>query len=78
MHKDGPWHENGLSSQLTLLVYLNDDFSGGNTDFRDFQVAPVPGTALLFIHDTWHEGSAVMQGTKYVLRSDVLYRAAAR
>lgn len=76
MHKDGPWHEDGLSSRLTLLVYLNDGFSGGSTDFREFQVTPVPGTALLFIHDTWHEGSAVTQGTKYVMRSDVMYRAA--
>ena len=73
MHKDGPWHEGGLSSQLTFLVYLNDDFGGGATDFRDFQVAPVTGHALLFIHDTWHEGAAVSEGTKYVLRSDVLY-----
>lgn len=23
MHKDGPWTEGGLTSQLTLLVYLN-------------------------------------------------------
>lgn len=73
MHKDGPWTEGGLSSKLTFLVYLNDDFVGGATDFRDFQVTPVTGTALLFIHDTWHEGAAVHEGSKYVLRSDVLY-----
>lgn len=34
---------------------------------------PRAGSALLFIHDTWHEGAAVTAGTKYVLRSDVLY-----
>jgi hypothetical protein len=73
MHKDGPWHEDGLTSRLTLLVYLNDDFTGGDTDFREFRVKPEPGAALLFIHDTWHEGAAVESGTKYVLRSDVLY-----
>lgn len=74
MHKDGPWHENGMSSRLTFLVYLNDGFDGGDTDFRDFRVAPQQGDALLFIHDTWHEGCAVTKGVKYVLRSDVMYR----
>ncbi len=73
MHKDGPWHEDGLASQLTLLIYLNEDFEGGATDFRDFAVAPRAGDALLFVHDTWHEGQAITRGTKYVLRSDVMY-----
>jgi len=76
MHKDGPWKEGGLVSQLTFLVYLNDGFSGGRTDFRDFVIQPSAGMALLFIHDTWHEGEKVDSGTKYVLRSDVLYSAA--
>lgn len=75
MHKDGPWTEEGRSSRLTFLVYLNEAFEGGATDFRDFQVTPQTGQALLFIHDTWHEGAAVTQGVKYVLRSDVLYAA---
>ncbi|MEO8153616.1 MAG: 2OG-Fe(II) oxygenase [Rhizobacter sp.] len=75
MHKDGPWHEGGLTSKLTLLVYLNEGFSGGRTVFREFEVMPRTGAALLFIHGTWHEGAAVTDGAKYVLRSDVLYRA---
>jgi predicted 2-oxoglutarate/Fe(II)-dependent dioxygenase YbiX len=77
MHKDGPWTENGISSALTFLIYLNEDFVGGATDFRDFQISPATGTALLFIHDTWHEGASVTEGIKYVLRSDVLYGHAA-
>lgn len=73
MHKDGPWTEGGRTSRLTFLVYLNEAFEGGATDFRDFQVRPRTGDALLFVHDTWHEGAAVTSGVKYVLRSDVLY-----
>lgn len=73
MHKDGPTLENGLRSELTLLVYLNEGFEGGETDFRDFAIRPTTGMALLFIHDTWHEGAEVTAGTKYVLRSDVMY-----
>jgi predicted 2-oxoglutarate/Fe(II)-dependent dioxygenase YbiX len=75
MHKDGPWRENGLTSKLTLLVYLNDGFSGGETEFREFIVTPAKGAALVFVHDTWHAGAEVTAGTKYVLRSDILYGA---
>ncbi|HEY8027258.1 MAG TPA: 2OG-Fe(II) oxygenase [Burkholderiaceae bacterium] len=74
MHKDGPWSENGLTSNLTFLVYLNDAFTGGATDFRTFKIEPETGMALLFVHDTWHEGEVVTAGVKFVLRSDVLYR----
>ncbi|NKI93552.1 2OG-Fe(II) oxygenase [Rhizobacter sp. SG703] len=73
MHKDGPWHEDGLTSKLTLLVYLNEGFAGGETDFRTFGIVPKVGSGLLFIHHTWHEGAAVTEGVKYVLRSDVMY-----
>lgn len=75
MHKDGAWQETGLRSELTLLVYLNDGFEGGATRFKDREVLPATGAALLFLHDTWHEGAMVEVGTKYVLRSDVLYSA---
>lgn len=73
MHKDGPWQEDGLRSELTLLVYLNEDFQGGATDFRGFKVVPKTGDAVLFVHDTWHEGAVLEAGCKYVLRSDVMY-----
>jgi 2OG-Fe(II) oxygenase superfamily len=73
MHKDGPWVEQGRTSRLTFMVYLNEGFSGGETDFRTFQISPQTGTALLFKHSTWHEGCVVNSGVKYVLRTDVLY-----
>ena len=49
-------------------------FGGGETDFRDFKISPQKGTAVLFVHDTWHEGAQVTYGVKYIARSDVLYR----
>lgn len=73
MHKDGPWHEDGLTSRLTLLVYLNHGYVGGITDFREHKIEPFTGMALLFVHDTWHEGTALCEGVKYLMRSDVLY-----
>lgn len=70
-------------SRLTFMVYLNDDFEGGETAFfsgegihiQDWlSVQPERGAALVFDHIILHEGAAVRSGQKYVLRSDVMYR----
>ena len=37
-------------------------------------IVPRPGMALLFQHMVNHAGTRVTARTKYVLRSDVLYR----
>ena len=62
---------------LTFIVYLNDGFQGGDTAFLDDDVVahPKPGRALLFQHQILHEGCQVLAGVKYVLRTDVMYRA---
>ena len=65
----------GERSRLTLLIYLNDDFEGGETQFVDGQttVSPSVGKALLFAHGEMHRGDVVRDGTKYVLRCEVYY-----
>jgi hypothetical protein len=76
-HYDGRFERNGVErSLLTLMVYLNDDFTGGGTRFLEFgvEVAPRTGMALVFQHPVLHEGCTVERGAKYVLRSDVMYR----
>ena len=73
-------------SQLTFLLYLDDDYDGGETSFlvgegastRVVSVAVPKGWALCFFHgehesSPLHEGSLVTRGVKRVLRSDVLY-----
>ena len=55
------------------MIYLNDDFAGGETNFGETCIKPETGMALVFEHDLLHEGCAVMKGRKYVLRSDVMY-----
>lgn len=74
-HDQGYVGPDGSRSLLTLMVYLNDDFEGGETDFPEQQrcIAPATGTALWFQHMLLHAGRRVARGTKYVLRSDVLY-----
>jgi len=64
---------NGHESRLTFMVYLNDDYSGGDTLFNHVFIRPEQGMALLFIHEQKHESTPITAGTKYVLRSDVLY-----
>ncbi len=75
-HYDGAFVRNPREqSLLTLMVYLNEEFTGGATVFHDFDVAITPktGMALLFQHRLLHEGAVVHSGVKYALRSDVMY-----
>eukprot|EP00878_Enallax_costatus_P017830 GHUV01018736.1.p1 GENE.GHUV01018736.1~~GHUV01018736.1.p1 ORF type:complete len:323 (+),score=112.08 GHUV01018736.1:63-1031(+) len=105
-HIDGAWPGSGLDtdgkylydafgdrwSRLTFLVYLNDDFEGGQTTYYTPSgekvgcldargVQPVQGNVMVFPHggtvgSLVHEGSAVLEGAKYVIRTDVLYMKA--
>lgn len=73
-HLDGTVRPNDrLESFLTFMVYLNDDFEGGSTDFGWESVRPVQGMALAFPHRLRHQGASVASGVKYVLRTDVMY-----
>lgn len=80
-HYDGAFvrkqGEQDEQSLLTFMVYLNDGFEGGETAFLDLErvITPRAGTALFFQHHLLHEGREVTAGTKYVLRTDVMFRA---
>jgi predicted 2-oxoglutarate/Fe(II)-dependent dioxygenase YbiX len=85
-HRDGVVRRSPTErTRLTCLIYLNDDFSGGETVFysnamvegvrpEEVVVVPRAGDALFFLHEWWHEGRELLAGRKYVLRSDVYYR----
>lgn len=107
-HTDGAWpgskvvdHElitNAYTdrwSQLSFILFLSSDYSGGRTQFyvdkqnssepaRDGENASVinvrtpAGGALCFPHGTHrlhclHSSETVTSGTKYIIRSDVLF-----
>lgn len=79
-HYDGAFRRDSQEcSELTVLFYLNEGFIGGKTTFCDWEVSVEPrrGRALLFTHHTLHAGDTVEEGRKYVLRSDLMYRAGA-
>ncbi|MDJ1492602.1 2OG-Fe(II) oxygenase [Cytophagaceae bacterium DM2B3-1] len=74
-HQDQSYIRNATeASYFTFMIYLNDNFSGGDTLFTNLKVQPKEGMALIFLHSLYHEGSEVTQGMKYVLRSDIMYR----
>ncbi|KAH8173773.1 2OG-Fe(II) oxygenase superfamily protein [Sarocladium implicatum] len=76
------------SSLFTFLIYLNDDFEGGETTFflpaaregtlNAYPVKPVMGAVAMFPHGETrgallHEGTGVRKGAKYIIRTDVEY-----
>ena len=74
-HRDQSYIRNEIeASYYTFMIYLNDNYEGGETTFDGLTIRPQQGTALVFLHDLEHEGSVVRQGVKYVLRSDIMFR----
>jgi hypothetical protein len=83
-HYDGMYKSGfGDCSIYTVTIYLNDSFEGGRLIFRKSKeevenvlnvFQPQTGTAILFNHDTLHEGEVVEKGTKYLLRTSVMFR----
>ena len=88
-HCDGIYPEsNNRMSILTCMFYLNDssEFEGGLTNFFkhrtnvvSLSVAPSPGLCLIFhqneVEHCYHEGTRVLKGLKYILRTDIMFDA---
>ena len=71
-------------SQLTFLLFISDGYDGGATRFyvgdnrAEIDVRTPLGGALCFPHGTHpqhclHASSEIRAGTKYIIRSDVLF-----
>lgn len=81
-HMDGMYiRDNGERSYITVQLYLNEGFKGGSTTFMDFdlkhrkEVVPKAGMVLVFDHEIMHEGSELIKGRKYSMRTDIMYSA---
>ena len=77
-HEDGAYvRDDNERSWYTYIVYLNEGFEGGETLFfvePEKVVIPKTGLRLLFQHPIIHAGCEVKSGTKYVIRTDLMYR----
>jgi hypothetical protein len=89
-HFDGEFHrDNGEASKYTFMIYLSGGVTGGETKFNVkrlgrlpresevLSVVPYRGKALAFRHDVLHTGAVVLDGVKYVMRTDVMHRPVA-
>lgn len=66
-------------TKWTLLVYLNDNFTGGETVFYDsdtwdatISIKPEKGKALIFDIDLWHAGLEVQNGIKHWIGGEII------
>lgn len=74
-HQDGSFIRNIKEwSSYTLIIYLNEEMEGGDTEFPGFSIQPKTGAALIFKHEIVHAGLPIKTGVKYVLRTDIMYR----
>lgn len=68
-------------SFFSIVLWLNDDFEGGELRLEDDShrdVKPVAGGCIMFPQDGHplacrHQGLPVTSGVKYILRTDVMY-----
>lgn len=71
---------NNKYSKFTVLIYLNDDFKGGNTTFYDVDfrktvtVAPKKNRTLIFDIDLYHAGELVSCGRKHWIGTELVCR----
>jgi predicted 2-oxoglutarate/Fe(II)-dependent dioxygenase YbiX len=76
-HIDAPFKRSTTEkSKITLLLYLNENFTGGATTLilEGKDNIPKEGMLFLFEHKIMHCGRPVTEGVKYVLRTDVMYK----
>jgi prolyl 4-hydroxylase len=77
-HSDGVFiRDENEYSCYTYMVYLNEGFVGGETLFfvePEKTIVPKKGMGLLFQHPIIHAGCEVKSGTKYAIRTDLMYR----
>lgn len=68
----GRWHHH-LDRDVSLLLYLNDDFEGGELQFEyfNFRIRPKPGMLVWFPSDAryFHRANPVQAGTRYAVVS---------
>lgn len=76
LHTDSSFKRSDTEkSFVTLLIYLNEGYEGGETDiFGKKTIEPKTGKALWFLHHLLHEGLPMKNGVKYLLRTDIMYK----
>jgi len=93
-HHDGVFYNGDTHQSIkTFMIYLNDGFEGGPTNFYDesqplckpglpeklvHSLRPEAGSCLVFNHQIVHDGGQLITGNKYILRTEVMYEHVSR
>lgn len=79
-HSDSYYKTNTTISQITILIYLNDDYEGAYTTFYSSPydkdgiiLKPKKGMVCLMDQDIGHSVPELKSGTKYVIRTELMY-----
>lgn len=74
---DEPYAAGDIVSFYTVLVYLNDDYEGGEVIVgASEKFKPHAGTALVLPHYVPHSAAPLVSGTCCTMRTAVMYRSA--
>lgn len=80
IHRDGVNQDQySKRSIMTINIFLNSGFKGGETDFLlddketlFIRAVPKTGRGAIFDRNIWHRGNKVNGGYKYLIRTDVM------
>ena len=79
-HSDNHYKTNTITSLITILIYLNDDYEGAYTTFyssfenkNGFVLVPKKGMVCLMDQDIGHCVPELISGTKYIIRTELMY-----
>ena len=77
-HIDGSYTaDDGAISKITILIYLNADYTGAYTEFAGettwIPVIPETGMVVLQDQSLLHRVPPLLTGCKYVIRTEVMY-----
>jgi len=79
-HSDGNYRTDKEISLITILIYLNDDYTGAYTTFyedpsdnKGIELLPKVGMVALMDQDIGHAVPPLIDGIKYVVRTELMY-----
>ena len=81
-HRDTNYQSpDGSISLITILIYLNENYEGAYTtffsdpdDFSGYILKPKIGMVCLMDQSIGHEVNSLINGTKYVVRTEIMYK----
>lgn len=83
IHNDGTYvDDKGHESRLTVQMYLNEGYTGGETVFYSgyggglipkYTHAPHTGDVVVFDQRIPHEGAVLRSGTKLAVRTEIMF-----